>query len=32
MFEPGRIRVEKFRGVTSDQVTGFTPAARIYER
>lgn len=32
MFEPGRIRVETFRGVTADQVTGFTPAARIYER
>jgi hypothetical protein len=27
-----RIRVETFRGVTADQVTGFTPAARIYER
>jgi hypothetical protein len=30
MIQPGRIRVETVRGVTADQVDGFTTAATIY--
>lgn len=32
MFEPGKIRVEMFKGVTADEVSGFTAAAKVYER
>ncbi len=32
MVESGKIRVETFKGMTADQVDGFTAAARIYVR
>ena len=32
MLEPGKIRVEVFKGMTADQVNGFTGAAKVYER
>jgi hypothetical protein len=32
MFEVGKIRVEVFEGLTADQVSGFTAAAKVYER
>jgi hypothetical protein len=32
MFEPGKIRVEMVPGKLADEVTGFSGAARVYER